>query len=83
MKPDTTPQIEEQPDTIRGFSITDFITVIKRSFKLLPLAVLILTTRTAKSQTSEVGVLTGLSTFFGDLGGANDIGRPLFFDFEA
>ena len=34
------------------------------------------------AQRSDVGVALGPTLFFGDLGGANAIGRPLFFDLE-
>ena len=37
---------------------------------------------TGLAQSSEFGVTLGAANFWGDLGGANKIGRPLFFDLE-
>ena len=34
------------------------------------------------AQTSEFGICIGAANFWGDLGGANNVGRPLFFDLE-
>lgn len=85
MKNFDTPKAEEEEVKVKGTSLADLLTTFRKYLLwfFFTLIFLIMITRTAMSQSCEVGVLTGMSTFFGDLGGANDIGRPLFFDFEA
>jgi hypothetical protein len=54
-----------------------------KSIILLFAFISLLASGKANAQGNEFGLSLGLSTFFGDLGGANNIGRPLFFDFES
>ena len=52
-----------------------YITIIIASALLIPSQPLL-------AQKSDLGIGIGPTFFFGDLGGANAIGRPLFFDLE-
>ena len=49
---------------------------------LLGVAVFVTLTITARAQSSEFGFTLGATEFFGELGGANNIGRPFFWDTE-
>lgn len=55
-----------------------------RSLKVLLFAtsLILFLSSDIKSQTNEFGLTIGLSNFYGDLGGANNIGRSLFWDYE-
>ncbi len=51
----------------------------------LTLLAFVITTSLLRAQLpvkSDIGICVGTTLFFGDLGGANYIGRPLFFDLE-
>ena len=52
-------------------------------FKRIVFSLTILCYQQLKAQTADVGVALGAASFFGDLGGANNIGRPLMFDYES
>ncbi|MGB3077193.1 MAG: DUF6089 family protein [Chitinophagales bacterium] len=57
--------------------------MLKPSFvKLLLILMLCLQTSMLRSQALDMGVDAGVTGFLGDLGGANAIGRPFFFDLE-
>jgi hypothetical protein len=55
---------------------------MKPLLKYLLMAMLCLPCLSARSQGWDLGIDLGASGFLGDLGGANYIGRPLFFDLE-
>jgi hypothetical protein len=55
---------------------------MKPLLKYLLMAMLCLPCVSARSQGWDLGIDLGASGFLGDLGGANYIGRPLFFDLE-
>ncbi|MBK6481607.1 MAG: hypothetical protein IPG01_00405 [Chitinophagaceae bacterium] len=50
--------------------------------RLLLLSAFLLQASYSQSQSMDIGISTGLTGFLGDLGGANYIGRPFFFDLE-
>src|ERR1043165_2396120 len=57
---------------------------MKRNFSLLLVSAMVLfsTAMAQKPSKDDVSISIGSTLFFGDLGGANYIGRPLFFDLE-
>jgi opacity protein-like surface antigen len=59
----------------------DGLNMLRKSLILTALGFLLLMGQ-ARGQSSEFGVTLGAANFWGDLGGSNKIGRPLFFDLE-
>ena len=57
-------------------------TRMKYLITLMLLVFAVMPSQFLSAQKSAVGISVGPTLFFGDLGGANAIGRPLFFDLE-
>lgn len=55
---------------------------LKGPKRLLLLCLILLQAFYSRSQSMDIGISGGLTGFLGDLGGANYIGRPFFFDLE-